>query len=235
VRALAARLAGSPRITVVTGAGVSAASGIPTFRGAGGLWKSHRPEELATPEAFDRDPLLVWEWYAWRRERIAPLAPNAAHAAIAELEGHVAEFLLATQNVDGLHTQAGSRRLVELHGSLWRVRCTGCRRVTEDRRVPFPELPPACDCGALLRPDVVWFGEPLPYDLLKRSIRAVEACDVMLVVGTSSLVQPAASMAGEALARGTPVVEINLDPTPLSERATYVLQGKAGEILPRLL
>src|SRR5512136_3345527 len=150
---LRVRIADAPHIVVLTGAGVSAESGVPTFRGADGLWRRHRAEDLATPEAFARDPRLVWEWYAWRRQLIATRRPNAAHEAIAALETHVPEFLLVTQNVDGLHGQSGSRRLAELHGNLWRVRCLAEGTVTENLEVPLPSLPPRCACGALLRPD----------------------------------------------------------------------------------
>src|SRR5262245_48140724 len=187
----AARLSRARRVVVLTGAGVSAESGVPTFRGPEGLWRSYRPEDLATAEAFDRDPVLVWEWYAWRRERVAGCAPNAAHRALVSLEVRAPEYLLATQNVDGLHTLAGSRRLVELHGCLWRVRCTGCGERREDRRVPLPDLPPRCSCGALLRPDVVWFGEPLLEDVVGAAFGAARRAEVVLVVGTSSIVWPA--------------------------------------------
>jgi len=223
------------RVVVLTGAGVSAESGVPTFRGADRLWGRHRAEDLATPEAFARDARLVWEWYEWRRQLIATRRPNAAHEAIAALETHAREFLLITQNVDGLHRWAGSRRLAELHGNLWRVRCLAEGTVTENREVPLPSLPPHCACGALLRPDVVWFGEALPTDAIRQAYDAVESCDVMLVVGTSALVQPAASLPMIAKAHGAYVVEVNLEPTPLSGFADESHHGKAGEILPRLL
>jgi NAD-dependent deacetylase len=234
VDAVRALLGAARSVVVLTGAGISAESGVPTFRGPGGLWREYRPEDLATPEAFARDPRLVWEWYDWRRRKISEAKPNLGHYALVTLEKRAPDLTLITQNVDGMHPLAGSRNVLEIHGSLWRTRCLSCHEVRENREL-LARLPPRCACEGLLRPDVVWFGEALPFDLLKRSIRAVEGGDVMLVIGTSSLVQPAASMAGEALARGTPVIEINLDPTPLSERATHFLQGKAGEILPRLL
>ena len=232
VRALLAR---ARDIVALTGAGCSSESGVPTFRGPGGLWRDFRPEDLATPEAFERDPRLVWEWYDWRRGLIAKASPNPGHAALAALEARGPGLTLITQNVDGLHSLAGSRNLLEIHGSLWRTRCLSCGELREDRETRPRPLPPRCPCGGLQRPDVVWFGESLPADLVHRSLRAVEACDLMLVVGTSSLVQPAASFADAALDRGVPVVEINLDPTPLSGRATHVLQGRSGEILPRLI
>jgi NAD-dependent deacetylase len=222
-------------VAVLTGAGVSAESGVPVFRGPEGLWRSFRPEDLATPEAFERDPRLVWEWYDWRRRKIAPARPNLAHYALVTLEKRAPELALVTQNVDGLHSAAGSRNLLEIHGSLWRTRCLSCREVRENRDVPLARIPPRCPCEGLLRPDVVWFGEPLPYETLKRALRAVEACDLMLVVGTSGLVQPAASMGQAALQRGAAVIEVNLDPTPTSREVTHFLQGKAGEILPRLV
>jgi len=232
---LRGRLADACRVTVLTGAGVSAESGVPTFRGPEGLWRSHRAEDLATPEAFARDPRLVWEWYDWRRRLIAGCRPNAAHAAIASLEARVPDFLLITQNVDGLHRRAGTRRIVELHGNLWRVRCLAEGSVEEYLDPSLPSLPPHCRCGALLRPDVVWFGEALPTDAIRQAYDAVESCDVMLVVGTSALVQPAASLPRIAKAHGAYVAEVNLEPTPLSAIADESHLGRAGEILPALL
>jgi NAD-dependent deacetylase len=229
------RILQATRVIVLTGAGVSAESGVPTFRGADGLWRRHRAEDLATPEAFARDPRLVWEWYDWRRQLIATRRPNAAHAAIAALEDRVPEFLLVTQNVDGLHRRAGSRRVAELHGNLWRVRCLAEGAVTDNLEVPLPVLPPRCACGALLRPDVVWFGEALPTESVQRAWDAAEACDVMLVVGTSALVQPAASLPMVGKAHGAYVVEVNLEATPLTRIADETYYGQAGEILPRLL
>ena len=178
----------------MTGAGVSAESGVPTFRGDGGLWRQCRAEDLATPQAFARNPRLVWEWYDWRRQKIAGCRPNPAHEALAQLEARCAEFLLVTQNIDDLHRRAGSRRLVELHGNIWRVRCAREATVSALPDVPLREIPPRCACGALLRPDVVWFGEALPVEALERARVAAEACDLFLVVGTSALVQPAASL-----------------------------------------
>lgn len=229
------RIHGATRVVVLTGAGVSAESGVPTFRGADGLWQRHRAEDLATPEAFARDPRLVWEWYDWRRRLIATRRPNPAHEAIAALETHVPEFLLVTQNVDGLHRRAGSRRLAELHGNLWRVRCPAEGTVTENLEVPLPSLPPRCACGALLRPDVVWFGEALPTDAIQKAWDAAESCDVLLAVGTSAVVQPAASLPTVGKAHGAYVVEVNLEATPLTRIADETHYGKAGETLPRVL
>jgi len=229
------RLNRAPRVAVLTGAGVSAESGVPTFRGADGLWRRYRAEDLATPEAFRRDPRLVWEWYDWRRQLIARCQPNSAHHAVAFLERHAREFLLITQNVDGLHRLAGSLRMVELHGNLWRVRCLEEGKTTENLAVPLPAIPPRCDCGALLRPDVVWFGEGLPPAALREAFDCAERCDVFLVVGTSAVVQPAASLPVIARRRGAYVVEVNLEPTPLTPLAHESHQGKAAEILPALL
>jgi NAD-dependent deacetylase len=227
-------LAGARRVAVLTGVGISAESGVPTFRGPGGLWKEYRPEDLATPEAFHADPRLVWEWYEWRRGLIAEAKPNKGHEALVALEQNLHEFALITQNVDGLHRLAGSVDVLEIHGSLWRTRCLSCgkTRRTRDR---FNPLPPHCACGGLLRPDVVWFGESIPPYLIRDSVDAANTCDVMLVVGTSGLVQPAAALADVALNRGVTVIEVNLEPTPLSGRATFSFQGRAGEILPRLI
>ncbi len=229
------RLREARTVAVLTGAGVSAESGVPTFRGADGLWRNYQATDLATPEAFCRDPQLVWEWYDWRRQLVARCRPNPAHRALAWLEGQVEDFLLITQNVDGLHEKAGSRRLVELHGNLWRVRCTAEARVTELMAVPLEAIPPRCSCGALLRPDIVWFGEALPALALQRAFAAAETCQLMLVVGTSALVQPAASLPLAAKSHGAYVVEVNLGPTPLSDIADECHHGKAGEILPEIL
>ena len=232
---LTEKLMHAGRVAVLSGAGVSAESGVPTFRGTDGLWRRYRAEDLATPEAFERDPTLVWEWYDWRRQLIARCEPNPAHHAIAALEAGVPEFLLITQNVDGLHRKAGSRKMVELHGNLWRVRCLSEDTITENAEAPLASIPPRCACGGLLRPDVVWFGEPLSTEAIRQAYDAAETCDLMLVVGTSALVQPAASLPMIAKAHGAYVVEVNLEPTPFSALADEAHHGKAGEILPRLL
>jgi NAD-dependent deacetylase len=218
--ALAARLRAAERVCVITGAGVSAASGIPTFRGAAGLWKTHRPEELATPEAFARDPSTVWEWYAWRREIVARAQPNRAHEVLSAWSRRFPRFTLVTQNVDGLHERAGTSRVIRFHGSLWEVGCwDACRRSARrwsDERVPFPEMPPRCPhCAGLLRPGVVWFGEEIDPEVLERSVAALD-CDVCLVVGTSSIVYPAAGLAFEARRRGAFTAEINPETTGAS-------------------
>lgn len=229
-----ARLTKARAVLVLTGAGISAESGVPTFRGPEGLWRQFRPEDLATPDAFARDPKLVWEWYAWRREKIAPLAPNAAHRALARLEERVPEFLLATQNVDGLHQVAGSRRLLELHGSLWQVRCVRCGAGRQDR-APLPELPPRCACGGLLRPGVVWFGEALPEAAIEQAFGAARKAEVVLVIGTSSLVYPAAALPQVGEENGAFVIEVNPEETPLSRSADVSLRGKAAEVVPSLV
>jgi len=238
VRALAARLAGSPRITVVTGAGVSAASGVPTFRGAGGLWKSHRPEELATPEAFDRDPLLVWEWYAWRRELVAKARPNRAHEVLAAWSRRYPEFRLVTQNVDGLHERAGTRNVVRFHGSIWELSCwRSCGASPgrwRDDTTPLPAIPPPCPhCGGLARPGVVWFGEAIDPAVLEESLAALD-CDVCLVVGTSAVVYPAAGLADEARRRGAYTIEINPEATDATPRFDLAIAGRAEEVLDEI-
>jgi NAD-dependent deacetylase len=223
------------RIAVLTGAGISAESGIPTFREAQtGLWARFRPEELATLEAFDRDPRLVWEWYAWRRNVVARARPNAGHIALARLQDLAPACTVITQNVDGLHQEAGTREVIELHGNIRRCRCRAEGRLVT--RWPEGEAPPRCpSCGAYLRPDVVWFGESLPPDALAAADRAARESDVFLSIGTSAAVFPAAQLPVTALRSGATVIEINKDPTPLSAVATHALHGTAGELLPRLV
>lgn len=228
------KLASAHSIVVLTGAGISADSGVPTFRGTDGLWRNFRAEDLATPEAFERDPRLVWEWYNWRRELIASKKPNEAHYALARLEARTQHFHLITQNVDGLHRQAGSNKLYELHGDIWKVRCISCGLVTENRDVPLSLLPHCRACGALLRPHIVWFGEPLDQQTLAQSFHAVESCEVMMIVGTSGLVYPAAMLRPSAQTAGAFVIEVNLDPTPHSSAADLSIQGRAKEIIPLL-
>lgn len=228
-------IASAHAVAVLTGAGLSQESGVPTFRGPDGLWRRYRPEELATPDAFARDPNLVWEWYDWRRSVIARAEPNPAHYALAELERRVAQFALLTQNVDGLEEAAGCRNILRLHGDIWLLRCVGCGREEKNRTVPLPTLPPGCACGALLRPGVVWFGEPLPTDVLERAFAVAGQAKVFLVVGTSAVVQPAASLPLVAKQAGARVIEVNLEPTPLSPIADAAFYAPAGEILPQLL
>lgn len=233
---LISRLRTARKVAVLTGAGISAESGVPTFREAQtGLWAHYQPEELATPEAFQRNPKRVWEWYAWRQERVRQAEPNAGHHALVAMERQIAEFALLTQNVDGLHRRAGSRQVVELHGNLFRVKC-----FAEDRVVAsWPDtadIPPHCPvCDSLLRPDVVWFGESLPVDALQAAQQAAATAEVFFSIGTSALVYPAAELPFTALAAGAMVVEINPQPTPLSPHVSFSLNGSAGVILPRLV
>lgn len=225
----------SQQVAVLTGAGISAESGVPTFRGQEGLWRQHRAVDLATPEAFQRYPRLVWEFYQWRRELLQPLKPNPAHLALAELERRLPQLTLITQNIDGLHKVAGSCQIIELHGNIWHLRCTGCGRVREDRRLDLPPLPTCEECGELLRPHVVWFGEMLAPEVLEQAYAALQTCQVLLIIGTSGLVQPAASMGGFAKQHRAFVVEINLEPTPCSDLYDLSIRGKAGEVVPRLV
>src|SRR5262245_36260126 len=222
-------------LLVLTGAGVSCESGIATFRDAGGLWEGVDPMDVATPQAFERDPARVWRFYDARRRQGSGARPNPAHSAIVALEATGRPFLLATQNVDGLHERAGTRSMVRLHGSLWRVRCTGCGDEWEDDRPTIEPLPPPCPCGAMLRPAVVWFGEALPQQAFAQAQAMARRATLCLVVGTSALVYPAAALPEAALAAGAYVVEINPERTPLSPFASETLAGPAGEVLPALL
>ncbi len=234
--ALTSVLRGARGVTVLTGSGVSAESGVPTFRDAQtGLWARYEPQELATPEAFERDPRLVWEWYQWRRDLVRQAEPNPGHRALVEFERRVPTFLLATQNVDGLHRRAGSENVLELHGNIMRSKCS-VEGVEAEPRTGDESVPPPCPgCGAFLRPDVVWFGEALPEDVFAAASEAARNCDVFLSVGTSSLVYPAASLPSEAARSGAMLVEVNPDDTPLTPHADYTLRGRAGEVLPVLV
>ena len=223
------------RVVALTGAGISAESGVPTFRGEAGLWRQYRPEELATPQAFAHDPKVVWEWYDWRRGLIGACQPNPAHQALADMESRLPDFTLITQNVDGLHRLAGNQHVLELHGDIWRLRCTHQGTNLVDRAAPLPEIPPRyAECGALMRPDVVWFGEALPGDVLEDAFAASAVCDVVLVIGTSAVVQPAATLPLIAIENGAALVEINPQPTPLSDYADLTLRQPAAQALPEL-
>ncbi|MGB9736644.1 MAG: SIR2 family NAD-dependent protein deacylase [bacterium] len=229
------RLKNASHVVVITGAGVSAESGIPTFRGKDGLWKQYRAEELATPEAFARNPELVWEWYCWRRGIISKAKPNPGHMAIAELEKRYENFLLITQNVDGLHRAAGSNKLVEIHGNIWQTRCVKCNTIEQDNELDFRKIGVCGKCGGQKRPNVVWFNESIPTESLNKALSATTSCNLMIVAGTSGIVQPTASLPFMAKQSGAFVVEVNIDPTPISDIADVFIRGKSGEVLPKLL
>jgi NAD-dependent protein deacetylase/lipoamidase len=237
VKRLVQRLTCEARITVLTGAGVSAASGVPTFRGTDGLWKNFRPETLATPEAFARDPKLVWEWYAWRRSCIAACDPNPAHHVLADWSRRFPNFRLITQNVDGLHESAGTENTIRLHGSIWEVSCwEGCAKAPtrwRDETLSFDEVPRCPHCGGLIRPGVVWFGEMLDPDVVRKASEAAE-CDVFITIGTSAIVYPAAGFLASAKQRGAFTAEINPEATPATSTVDLALRGGAEKILPEI-
>ncbi len=224
-------------LLVLTGAGVSQESGIPTFRGKDGLWRNYDATQLATPYAFEKDSKLVWEWYNWRRKIILKAKPNSAHYGIKKLEEIIPEFLLATQNVDDLHRTAGSKNILELHGNIFRTRCTGCEKIKfEKKTFKEEELPLKCEkCGNLLRPDVVWFGESLDQVVISRVIGFALKCSAVLVVGTSAVVYPAASIPYYVKEKGGRVFEINTEPTPVSGIADISIMGKAGETFEKMI
>ncbi len=240
VLALSQALKEAQAIVALTGAGISAESGIPTFRGTGGLWRNFSAEKLATPEAFARDPRLVWEWYDWRRGLIHKAQPNAGHMALAELERRQASqangsFTLITQNVDGLHDRAGSRNLVKLHGDIWLLRCIDCGVTERNEQAPLDPLPPRCRCGALMRPGVVWFGESLPPGEWERAVEASAHAQLFMVIGTSSTVYPAAGLAQIAREAGARVAVVNPETAAVDGIADWVLRGPSGKLLPRFL
>jgi len=223
-------------VVALTGAGVSQESGLRTFREAqSGLWEQYRPEDLATPQAFQRNPKLVWDWYAMRRELAGTVEPNPGHYAVAEMAHHIQDFVLVTQNVDGLHRKAGSRDVIELHGNLQRVKCSNCGMAAQVWDEAVDDVPRCSSCGGLLRPDVVWFGEQLPLDALEKAVEVSRRCDAFLSIGTSGLVRPAASLAYAARRNGGVVIEVNAESTPLTSNCNFVFHGKSGEILPQLV
>jgi len=234
--ALVDKLRSAQRVVVLTGAGVSAESGVPTFRQAQtGLWARYDPQSLATAAAFTANPRLVWEWYAWRRSLVAQAAPNPGHYALAKLEQRIPEFSLITQNVDGLHQRAGSHKIIELHGNIQRTKCFDEHTVIETWQ-EHTDVPPRCPhCGGMLRPDVVWFGESLPPEALEAAWEAVEHCELFFTIGTSGVVEPAASLPNLALQAGAVVVEINPQPTPQTRLASYIIRGPSGVLLPELI
>jgi NAD-dependent deacetylase len=222
------------RIAVLTGAGVSAESGIPTFRTNGGFWQTHRFEDLATPEGFARNPAMVWEWYEERRRGIASAEPNPGHFALAHLETTKSAFTLITQNVDNLHQRAGSKNILRLHGDIFITRCMCCSHERLETS-PLKELPPKCHCGGTMRPGVVWFGEMLPEGVIERAAAAVRQADVFLVAGTSAQVYPAAGLIPLALQNGATVIEVNPEATDFSDAVTIALRGTSADLLPQLL
>ena len=223
----------SKKIVIVTGAGISKESGIPTFRGSNGLWRKYDPMKLATIDAFNQNPVLVWEWYEERRANILTAKPNAGHYAISELEKYK-DVTILTQNIDGLHQRAGSKTVLELHGNIIRTKCTVCN-FKENLRVSFETLPPKCNCGNILRPDVVWFGEELPHDVWREAISQAQNCDLMLIVGTSLVVSPANSLPLYAKQNGAKLIEINPEKTPMSSEMNLSLRATSVESLPRLV
>lgn len=233
------KLRAARHVAIFSGAGMSAESGIPTFREAHtGLWARYRPEDLATPDAFLRDPATVWNWYAWRRELLQDARPNPGHLAVARLEWLLPKVSVITQNVDGLHQRAGSSDVIELHGNILETRCFECGRPAETAAAASMEgeVPPRCEhCGGMLRPCVVWFGESLPSGAWSRAAEALDDADVFFCIGTSSLVEPAASLPRYARFRGRTVIQINPEATSHDEIAQYILRGKAGEVMPELL
>ena len=233
---VAERLACADILAVLTGAGISAESGIPTFREADGFWEKDDPMTLATLDAFRRDPERVWRWYDERRQNILAAKPNPAHQALADLEKAYDHYLLTTQNIDGLHARAGSRKMVELHGNIWRARCTRDDTISPLEQCPLEEIPPSCpECGHPLRPDVVWFEEPIPQDEYARAFETAYGCDAMLVVGTSAMVYPAANIPLVAKHNGAFVVEINTKKTSISTMIDRTILGSAAEVLPVLV
>jgi NAD-dependent deacetylase len=234
IRNLVDRLRIATDVVVSTGAGVSAESGVPTFRGAGGIWEKMDAAELASVDGFMKNPQLVWEWYQYRRDLMGKVTPNPGHLAIAQMERLFANFTLITQNIDGLHARAGSANILELHGNITRNKCLKCGRPYRGE-IDLEKGLPLCKCGGMIRPDVVWFGEMLPQDVLEKAFRVTEEAGVFFSVGTSAIVQPAASLPFIARRGGAYVVEVNIEPTGLTAVADLFLQGKSGEVLPRIV
>ncbi|OGC75580.1 MAG: NAD-dependent protein deacylase [candidate division Zixibacteria bacterium RBG_16_40_9] len=230
--ALQQKLVSAKKVVVLTGAGVSQESGISTFRDKDGLWQKFKPEDLATPQAFEKNPKMVWEWYDFRRKKIQTVQPNFAHLAISQMEKIFSEFLLVTQNVDGLHQKAGSKKILELHGNLNRNKCFSCERIYKESDFDSKTVPPVCKCGGYLRPDVVWFGELLPELALEQAQQAASQAELFFSIGTSAIVYPAASLPFLAKEKGAFVVEINTSETEISAFVDELLLGKAGVVLP---
>ncbi len=229
------RVAPARSVCALTGAGVSADSGVPTFRGAGGLWEGYRVEDVATPEAFARDPAFVWRFYDERRQQLLAIRPNAAHLALAALEQRGISVCIATQNIDDLHNVAGSRHVLELHGNIWKARCVRCSTMEDYRDVPV-RFPPTCvRCGGMLRPHVVWFGEMLDESVVEAATAALTTCDILLVIGTSGTVYPVAGFPAMAKEHGVFIIEVNAEPTPITPLADVTLLGRAAEVVPQLI
>jgi len=233
-RKLIEKLKNSKRLVFFTGAGISAESGIPTFRGENGIWNKLKPEELANFNAFMRNPQMVWEWYNHRKGIIHESKPNAAHYTIAEMQNNFEDVTVVTQNIDNLHRRAGSKKIFELHGNIERNFCVNCKKF-HNEELDFSNGVPKCECGGLIRPDVVWFGEYLPGDQFNGGEKAAMNCDIFFVVGTSAVVYPAAGLVFTAKHSGAAIVEINLEETEISSQVDYSFFGKAGEVLPGIL
>ena len=230
---VAQKLKDSRKIVFVTGAGISQESGIPTFRGKDGYWRKYDPMKLASIDAFYDDPKLVWEWYDDRRKNILDVKPNEGHFAISQME-EFKDVVVLTQNIDGLHQRSGSTNVLELHGSIIRIKCTVCDfidNITEN----FESLPPKCKCGSMLRPDVVWFGEPLPQNIWQSAIKEASVCDVMVIVGTSLVVSPANTLPVYAKQNGAILIEVNPEKTVMSNDMALSIQATSAEVLPKIL
>jgi len=223
------------RVAVLTGAGVSAESGVPTFRGENGIWKKFKPEELANFDAFMENPDMVWEWYTYRKQMMSEVKPNEGHYALAKMEEFFPEFTLITQNIDNLHREAGSKNILELHGNIRRNFCIKCKKFYNDDEITIGNKVPNCTCGGMIRPDVVWFGEMLPQDVLNAAYYSSENCDVFFSIGTSAVVYPAAMLPVVAIQANALVIEVNIETTPLTSSVHHHLSGAFGEILPKLL
>ena len=230
---VAQKLKGSKKIVFVTGAGISQESGIPTFRGKGGYWRRYDPMKLASIDAFYDDPKLVWEWYEDRRKNILSVKPNEGHFAISQME-EFKDVVVLTQNIDGLHQRSGSTNVLELHGSIIRIKCTVCD-FTDNITENFESLPPKCKCGSMLRPDVVWFGEPLPQNIWQSAIKEASICDVMIIVGTSLVVSPANTLPVYAKQNGAILIEVNPEKTVMSNDMTLSIQATSVGVLPKML
>ena len=230
---VAQKLKDSRKIVFVTGAGISQESGIPTFRGKDGYWRRYDPMKLASIDAFYDDPKLVWEWYEDRRKNILSVKPNEGHFAISQME-EFKDVVVLTQNIDGLHQRSGSTNVLELHGSIIRIKCTVCD-FTDNITENFELLPPKCKCGSMLRPDVVWFGEPLPQNIWQSAIKEASVCDVMVIVGTSLVVSPANTLPVYAKQNGAILIEVNPEKTVMSNDMTLSIQATSVGVLPKML